>query len=190
DLNDAINLSSNNIRVLGNFPSLPRLRCLYIADNRIVSIESSLGEFLPRLEALILTNNEISELIELEPLRGLENLTSLSLANNPVMRKKNARLWCIWRLPKTLRVLDFEKVKEKEREEARQLFEMKGELTEAARTILAIEGTKANTFEPGEGLEEDEEEVVVDEQKKQEIEDLKAKIRSEMAQVEAIEEFI
>ncbi|KAJ1944643.1 U2 snRNP complex subunit [Linderina macrospora] len=181
----------NSIRILGNFPSLPRLQRLYMADNRIVSIESSLSEFLPHLNTLILTNNEISELIDLEPLRGLTNLTSLSLVNNPVMRKKNARLWCIWRLPKTLRVLDFEKIKEKERQEAKELFEKKGELTEAARAILAIEGTKTSTFEPGEGLGEKEEAGdEMDEQKKQEIEDLKAKIRSEMAQVEAIEEFI
>ncbi|KAI8321685.1 L domain-like protein [Martensiomyces pterosporus] len=197
DLNDSLNLCTNSIRILGNFPTLPRLRNLYLADNRIASIERGLEQFVPNLETLVLTNNEIKELVDLEPLRGLGSLHTLSLANNPVMRKANARLWCVWRLPQTLRVLDFERVKESERQQARELFGAQdGGLSGLARSILAIESTEPkNTFEPGEGLAtenegDSEEKASEDAQKEQNIADLKARIRDEMAQVEAMEEFI
>ncbi|KAJ1964250.1 U2 snRNP complex subunit [Dipsacomyces acuminosporus] len=203
DLNDSLNLCTNNIRVLGNFPTLSRLRNLYLSDNRIVSVEQGIAQFIPNLETLVLTNNEIKELVDIEPLREFNNLHILSLVNNPVMRKAHARLWCIWRLPSTLRVLDFERVKEKERAEAKKLFESSdGALSDLAKSILAIETTAAinagpaNTFVPGEGLDDaaaatkNEEKSPEDEQKEKNIADLKAKIRDEMAQVEAMEEFI
>ncbi|KAJ2706218.1 hypothetical protein H4S00_007097 [Coemansia sp. D1744] len=83
-----------------------------------------------------------------------------------------------------LKVLDFERVTEKERKEARELFEVDGELTALAGDVLAVQQT--NTFVPGEGLEEE----TVDLDKQQTISELKARIRSEMAQIEAMDEYI
>ncbi|KAJ2075436.1 U2 snRNP complex subunit [Coemansia sp. S100] len=196
DLNDSLNLCHNNIRVLGNFPTLDRLKCLYLADNRIAAIERDLAQFLPRLRTLVLTNNDIGDLVDLEPLREFGELEILSLVNNPVMSKKDARLWCVWRLP-SLRVLDFDRVKQAERDEAKRLFETKdGGLTDLAKSILDVKSSApsvANTFEPGEGLDlgTAAKEMTAEEiQKEQSISELKAKIRDEMAQVEAMEEYI
>ncbi|KAJ2813097.1 U2 snRNP complex subunit, partial [Coemansia sp. 'formosensis'] len=153
DLNDSLNLCHNNIRILGNFPTLDRLQCLYLADNRIAAIERDLAQFLPRLRTLVLTNNDIGDLVDLEPLKEFGELEILSLVNNPVMSKKDARLWCVWRLA-SLRVLDFERVKQGEREEAKKMFEAKdGGLTDLAKSILDVKSSApsaVNTFEPGE----------------------------------------
>ncbi|KAJ1851567.1 U2 snRNP complex subunit [Coemansia sp. RSA 2703] len=195
DLNDSINLCTNNIRILGNFPTLLRLRALYLADNRIVSIEKGIAEYLPQLQTLVLTNNDIAELVDLEPLREVSGLEHLSLANNPVMRQQYARLWCIWRM-RALKVLDFEKVSESERKEAKKLFENNsGGMSDLAKHILATEsGASANMFVPGEGLDiaanVEQEKSAEEMQKEQSIAELKARIREEMAQVQAMEEFI
>ncbi|KAJ1900531.1 U2 snRNP complex subunit [Kickxella alabastrina] len=203
DLNDSLNLCDNSIRVLGNFPTLKRLHSLYLADNRIASIERNLAEYMPNLQTLVLTNNDISDLVDLEPLRNMERLEIVSLVNNPVMRKPHARLWCVWRLSSSLRVLDFEKIGQNERNEAKRLFEDgKGGISELAKSILAIESVAAasNVFVPGEGLDavlggeqqqhQEAEKSAEDIQREQSIAELKARIREEMAQVEAMEEFI
>ncbi|KAJ2568658.1 U2 snRNP complex subunit [Coemansia sp. RSA 1694] len=196
DLNDSLNLCHNNIRILGNFPTLDRLQCLYLADNRVAAIERDLAQFLPRLRTLVLSNNDIGDLVDLEPLRQFDCLEILSLVNNPVMSKKYARLWCIWRLSPSLRVLDFERVKQNERDEAKRLFEVKdGTPSDLANSILNVKSSApsaANTFEPGEGLDHAaaKEKTAEEIQKEQSIADLKAKIRDEMAQVEAMEEYI
>ncbi|KAJ1646563.1 U2 snRNP complex subunit [Coemansia asiatica] len=201
DLNDSINLCDNSIRILGNFPALNRLHALYLANNRIVTIEKDLDQFVSHLQTLVLTNNDIADLIDLEPIAKLEELEMLSLINNPVMRKPNARLWCIWRFSNTLRVLDFEKVGQKERIEAKALFEgANGQLSDLAKSILAMESSApaSNVFVPGEGLdqvtgqshEQEQEKTEEEIQKEQNIAELKARIREEMANVEAMEEFI
>jgi U2 small nuclear ribonucleoprotein A' len=59
-----------------------------------------------------LTNNEIQELGDLDPLGTLESLESLSLLENPVVAKEYYRSYVLHRCPK-LRFLDFKKVKEK-----------------------------------------------------------------------------
>ncbi|KAJ2350617.1 U2 snRNP complex subunit [Coemansia sp. RSA 2618] len=188
DLHDSLNLSNNTIRILGNFPELSRLHSIYIADNRVASIEQSLSASLPNLRTLVLTDNDMAELVDLEPLRELHCLEHLSLVNNPVMFRAHARLWCVWRLAASLRVLNFERVTTKEREEARALFETTdGEMSALAKDILAIEAS-ANTFVPGEGLADNTGETDLD--KQQSIAELKARIREEMAQIEAMDEYI
>ncbi|KAJ1766606.1 U2 snRNP complex subunit [Coemansia sp. RSA 1813] len=195
DLNDALNLCANSIRVLGNFPILTRLKSLYLSNNRIAAIDHRVPAQLPNLVSLVLTANNIEELKVLEPLRELGSLEYLSLLNNPVMSKPHARLWCIWRFP-SVRVLNFEKVLQNERIEAKKLFEVAadGSLSALALDTLTIEAPAVdNTFEPGEGLDqhESDDKMNVDSASaSQTITDIKAKIRDEMSQIQAMEEFI
>ncbi|KAF9195291.1 U2 small nuclear ribonucleoprotein A' [Haplosporangium sp. Z 767] len=148
DLNDSIDLTDNDIRSLSNFPSLPRLKCLLLSNNRISKIDSNLSQYLPNLTTVVLTNNAITELSDLDGLSGCKSIEILSLLDNPVTKKKYYRLWVVWKLP-SVRVLDFEKVKKEERVEAKKLFEGKAGPSALAESIAA---TKSSTFEPGEGV--------------------------------------
>jgi hypothetical protein len=69
---------------------------------------------VPNLTTLVLTNNNITELGDLEPLRSVKGLKYLSLLGNPVREKKWYREWLTWRLP-GLRVLDFQRILDKVR---------------------------------------------------------------------------
>merc|ERR1711978_7665 len=116
--------------------------------NRIVRIGESLELNLPRLDTLMLTNNSIQELADLEPLTSVKSLTMLSLLHNPVVTRRNYREYVIHKFP-NLRVLDFKKVKDKEREAAKALFK-----TKEGKTQLKDIQRKAKTFVPGEPLPE------------------------------------
>ncbi|KAF9992983.1 U2 snRNP complex subunit [Entomortierella chlamydospora] len=148
DLNDSLDLTDNDIRSLSNFPSLPRLKCLLLSNNRISKIDPNLSQYLPNLTTVILTNNAITELSDLDGLAGCKAIEFLSLLDNPVVKKKYYREWVVWKLP-SVRVLDFERVKKKERDEAKKLFEGKAGPSALAESIAA---TKSSTFEPGEGV--------------------------------------
>lgn len=137
---DSIDLSDNAIVRLEGFPRLPRLKVLYLNNNRVSKVARNLQDAIGNLETLILTNNRIAELKDIDPLSSLPRLTHLSLSGNPVALKAQYRLYTIARLPK-LKVLDFKKVKQKERDAAAKL---------AADGFAASLG---KTFEPGEGLE-------------------------------------
>lgn len=121
---DSIDLSDNEIRKLDGFPLLRRLRCLLLNNNRVCRIGENLHEPLPALETLVLTNNQIQNLGDLDPLASLKNLTYLSLMKNPVTVKRHYRLYIIHRIPQ-LRVLDFRRIRQKERHAAQQLFKGK-----------------------------------------------------------------
>ncbi|KAF9343001.1 U2 snRNP complex subunit [Mortierella sp. AD094] len=148
DLNDSLDLTDNDIRSLSNFPSLPRLKCLLLSNNRISKIDANLSQYLPNLTTVILTNNAVTELSDLDGLAGCQSIEFLSLLDNPVAKKKYYREWVVWKLP-SVRVLDFERVKKKERDEAKKLFEGKAGPSALAESIAA---TKSSTFEPGEGV--------------------------------------
>uniref|UniRef100_A0A131Y143 Probable U2 small nuclear ribonucleoprotein A' n=1 Tax=Ixodes ricinus TaxID=34613 RepID=A0A131Y143_IXORI len=121
---DSIDLSDNDIRKLDGFPLLRRLKCLLLNNNRICRIGENLQENLPALETLVLTNNQIQNLGDLDPLATVKSLTYLSLIKNPVTVKRHYRLYLIHRLPQ-LRVLDFRRIRQKERTDAQQLFKGK-----------------------------------------------------------------
>lgn len=139
---DTIDLSDNEIVKLENMPYLYRLGTLIINNNRITRINPNIGEFLPNLHTLVLTNNRFVNLAEIDPLASLLKLQFLSLLDNNITKKSNYRLYVIHKL-KSLRVLDFKKVKSKERAEAESLFASK-EVEEEVKK----ESTK--TFTPGE----------------------------------------
>merc|ERR1711936_728026 len=103
---------------------------------------------LPNLHTLVLTNNSLQELADLEPITSLKKLTLLSLLHNPVVTKRNYREYVIHKFP-SLRVLDFKKIKQKEREAAKSLYKSK-----EGKTQLKDIQRKAKTFVPGEPLPE------------------------------------
>nr|XP_023408624.1 U2 small nuclear ribonucleoprotein A' [Loxodonta africana] len=146
---DAIDFSDNEIRKLDGFPLLRRLKTLLVNNNRICRIGEGLDQSLPCLTELILTNNSLVELGDLDPLAALKSLTYLSILRNPVTNKKHYRLYVIYKVPQ-VRVLDFQKVKLKERQEAEKMFKGKRG-AQLAKDIAR----RSKTFNPGAGLPTD-----------------------------------
>ncbi|TFY69024.1 hypothetical protein EVG20_g3318 [Dentipellis fragilis] len=144
DQHDAIDFTDNSILALGNFPLLRRLNTLLLANNRISSVSPSIHLSVPNLTTLVLTNNNISELGDLESLRELKGLKYLSLLGNPVREKKWYREWLAWRLP-GLRVLDFQRIRDKERSTARGLFLTGDGLMNALATTLSTTVSTASS---------------------------------------------
>jgi len=140
---DTIDLTDNEIRKLDGFPLLQRLTTLLLSNNKVCRIADSLEAVLPKLRTLILTNNLVAELGDLDALASVATLETLCLLRNPVTTKKNYRYYVVHKLPQ-LRVLDFRRVKLKERETAKRMF--KGEKGAALAAEL---GKKSKTFTPG-----------------------------------------
>jgi len=148
DQYDTIDFSDNEIGKLEDFPLLNRIRSLIFHNNHITKFAPNLSESLPNIETLLLTNNRVVNLSDLDSLSDLSSLRYLSLLDNVVSKKPNYRLYVINKFPE-LKVLDFRKIKRKEREEAAKLF---GQPIKKAKK----KGSKAaatKTFVPGEAPE-------------------------------------
>lgn len=137
---------------------------LLLARNRINHIHPKLAASIPNLTTLVLTSNNLGELADLDPLGDLSSLTHLVLMENPITRKEvrylfegglplylfssdariqHYRLWVIWRIP-NVRFLDYRKVKDAERAQAKELFGTREEPTALASKIMGI---KSRTFD-------------------------------------------
>jgi len=136
DQHDAIDFTDNAIVTLGNLPLLKRLHTLLLANNRIQSISPSIHLSVPNLHTLVLTNNNILELGDLESLKELKHLKYISLLGNPVQEKRWYREWLCWRIP-SLRVLDFQRIRDKERTQAKALFVTAEGLPTALATTIS-----------------------------------------------------
>ncbi len=137
DINASINLTDNDILFLGNFPSLPHLKTLLISRNRICEIEENMASSLPNLQTLVLSSNNLSELSDLIPLRHFKKLIYITLLSNEVILKENYRLWLIWLIP-SLRIIDFQKIKDIERKRSIELFGTWDLKTSLTNSILSI----------------------------------------------------
>merc|ERR550539_359728 len=91
-------------------------------NNRISRIAMDCFDPLPNVKAVILTGNKLEKLVDLEPLTRLKSLERLSLLDNPVTKVKHYRPYMISKCSKTLRILDFNRIKDKERKAAGLLF--------------------------------------------------------------------
>jgi len=147
DQYDTIDFSDNEIGKLENFPLLPRLQTILLHNNHISKIAPALGESLTKLETLILTNNRLVNLSDLDPLSDLTNLRTLSLIDNVVAKKPYYRLYIIHKLP-GLRLLDFKKIKQKERAESVKMFGPPLKVVRQKKKGPA-KAAPANTFIPG-----------------------------------------
>jgi len=121
-----------------------RLRTLLLANNRISVFSQSLHLSVPNLTTLVLTNNNVSELGDLEPLKDMKSLKYLSLLGNPVREKKWYREWLVWRIS-GLRVLDFQRIKDKERQQAKGLFLTSDNLLNTLATQLSTSVSSTTT---------------------------------------------
>ncbi|KDN51504.1 hypothetical protein RSAG8_00049, partial [Rhizoctonia solani AG-8 WAC10335] len=112
----------------------------------------SIATSAPRLRSIVLTNNAITELADLKPLGTLKYLEFLSLLGNPVREKKHYREWVIWSCAPSLRVLDFQRIKDKERKSCKSLFVTAEGLPTALATSIEESATAQPTgltFTPG-----------------------------------------
>ena len=119
-----INLSDNSISEINILPQLKRLKTLMLINNRIYKIEKDFAINCPFLTNLVLTNNKISDFEQIDNIASCKSLEKLYLLDNVVTKLKNYRLYVIYKIP-TLRILDFQKVTQKEREEAFKKFSPK-----------------------------------------------------------------
>jgi len=143
DQYDTLDFSDNEIGKLENFPLFIRLHCLFFNNNHISKIAPNLGESLPNLDTLTLTNNRLVALPDLDPLASFPSLKTLSLIDNVVSKKPDYRLYVIHILP-NLKILDFCKIKQKERAEAEKLY------GPPANHVKEKGNKKSKTFVPGE----------------------------------------
>ncbi|ERE78089.1 U2 small nuclear ribonucleoprotein A'-like protein [Cricetulus griseus] len=170
---DAIDFSDNEIRKLDGFPLLRRLKTLLVNNNRIclslaekrydkhvplwlsppeTCILCTLASHKLLHKVLSIPQRNLSDEVQegdLDPLASLKSLTYLSILRNPVTNKKHYRLYVIYKVPQ-VRVLDFQKVKLKERQEAEKMFKGKRG-AQLAKDIAR----RSKTFNPGAGLPTD-----------------------------------
>lgn len=146
DVNEAIDLTDNDIKILGNLPILTRLKTLLLAKNRVLSIQDDFHTTVPMLESLSLVSNSISSFSTLTPLRNCKRLKNLYLKNNPISQNEHYRLLIIWLIPQ-LQIFDFSKIKNAERIQAEELFGEYETPSELASSLLAI---KSKTLVDGE----------------------------------------
>ena len=147
---DIVNVKSLIVRELTIYfqsdltaSSLTILFCLYPILSFFRRIGDGLDESLPNIKSIVLTNNNIQELADIEKLSALQSLEFISLLHNSVVSKPNYRAFVVHKFP-NLRVLDFKKVKQKEKDEAKLLFKSK----KGKEQLKEIE-KKAKTFIPG-----------------------------------------
>ena len=116
-----INLSDNSISEINYLPQLKRLKTLMLINNRITKVENDFAINCPFLTNLVLTNNKISDFKQIDNIASCKSLEKLYLVDNIITKLKNYRLYVIYKIP-TLRILDFQRVTKKEREEAAKKF--------------------------------------------------------------------
>lgn len=134
DQYEVLDFTGNDLVTVGNIPLLSKAKTLLFGNNKIVKIEG-LGDNLPGIESLLFMANEIAQLESIVSLSQLHRLTHLVMLDNPITQIPYYRLFTIWTVP-SLKSLDFEKVKEKERQAAVSLFGTSSEPTPLYHKLL------------------------------------------------------
>jgi len=118
---DSLMMNDNDVKKIENFPYLPRLKALYLANNRVRKCDPDVAENLPNLKEINLTNSDMKDFADVAPLAGFQKLEYLTMVGSPIAAQKNYRLYVIHTIPQ-LRVFDYKRVTHKEREAATKLF--------------------------------------------------------------------
>ena len=179
---DSIDFSKNEIVKLEGFPKLRRLHTINASENKIEKINgTNVSENVPKLEWLMLQNNKIRNLVDIDEIAKMKRLKCLIMKGNPVCAVENYRAYCIYKLNDGLKMLDYERIYAKEREQAKKMF---GEDDGKA--------AKAKTFTVGKrgGRDEEEEEEEAKKTKKKPKNNAAelAKIKAAIANATTLEE--
>ncbi|NWJ04722.1 CNTRL protein, partial [Crypturellus undulatus] len=116
-----LNLSYNKISKIEGIEHMLNLQKLNLAGNEIEHIPLWVGKKLRSLRILNLEQNKISSLHDIAKLKPLRDLTSLSVANNPVARLPHYHLYTIFHL-RALETLEGQPVTNHDRQEALERF--------------------------------------------------------------------
>lgn len=121
DVYECLDLSDNRLSSLEGFlRKMFKTKTILASQNEIGLIQPDLALIFPNLERLLLVQNRIDLFKAVKTLGGLKLLRNLSLLNNPITQRKDYRLAVI-RLVPLLEVLDFHRVKDKERQLAKEV---------------------------------------------------------------------
>ncbi|GCC33121.1 hypothetical protein chiPu_0011588 [Chiloscyllium punctatum] len=118
-----LSLSYNRICKIEGLEHMVNLQSLKLAGNNIEQIPVWVGKKLRSLRILNLKQNNITSLQDVAKLKPLKELTSLTLANNPVARLPHYRLYVIYHL-RSLNCLDGQLITIQERQEAHERFNL------------------------------------------------------------------
>jgi len=164
DAYDTFDFTDNRITKVDNFPTSKRLSHLNLCQNFITSVDGkNLSRNVPNLSTFNLCYNQISSLNVLRNIGlGCKKLKFLFLNGNPVTNLHYYRLYTIYSIP-SLQVLDFTKIKQKERDMAKRFavsaagaalqadIQMEARETTSATTSQSNNEDDSNTFVPGKG---------------------------------------
>ncbi|XP_048046039.1 centriolin isoform X1 [Megalobrama amblycephala] len=118
-----LHLSSNRIQKIEGLEHMTKLQVLNLAFNNIEHLPVWMAKKLKSLQTINLHSNKIFSLHEMAKLKPLKNLTSLTLAENPVSSLPHYHLFLIFHL-RSLEILDGQPISPQEREQAHQRFHM------------------------------------------------------------------
>ncbi|KGL99102.1 Centriolin, partial [Charadrius vociferus] len=141
-----LNLSCNKISKIEGIEHMQNLQKLNLAGNEIEHIPVWVGKKLRSLRILNLKKNKVSSLHDIAKLKPLQDLTSLFLADNPVVSLPHYRLYTIFHL-RALENLDGQPVTNHDRQEALERFnleEVEKLERELENTIKEMENLKLN----------------------------------------------
>ena len=152
---DCIDLSHNQLARLDNLPLLTHLTTLILHHNTIRRLSPTLHTALPHLTHLVLAHNQLAQPADLGPLARCSRLVWLDVTGCPLTRAADYRLHVLHILPR-LRVLDYNKVKAKERQASEKQYGVYVPLDDDERKDVAGGGGG------GGAMEEERKEVKAD----------------------------
>ncbi|NXN44056.1 CNTRL protein, partial [Rhinoptilus africanus] len=141
-----LNLSCNKISKIEGIEHMQNLQKLNLAVNEIEHIPVWVGKKLRSLRILNLKQNKVSSLHDIAKLKPLQDLTSLFLADNPIVSLPHYRLYTIFHL-RALENLDGQPVTNHDRQEALERFnleEIEKLERELENAVKEIENLKLN----------------------------------------------
>ncbi|NXF85829.1 CNTRL protein, partial [Eubucco bourcierii] len=147
-----LNLSCNKISKIEGIEHMQNLQKLNLAGNEIEHIPVWVGKKLRSLRILNLEGNKLSSLHDIAKLKPLQDLTSLFLADNPVVSLPHYRLYTIFHL-RALENLDGQTVTNHDRKEALERFnleeveKLERELENAAKEMEDLKLNQSKVLE-------------------------------------------
>jgi len=161
----SLELTNCSLSSMEKFPEFPALTELVLRNNQIKGSLSFLNKSCPLLEKLNLSDNKIENLVDLEPLKNLENLKIFKLVNNEVVNTEGF----IDKVGKLLPQLATLQTTEADSEEEEEGSDEDSEMGLQDLVERTLEDESDDEDFVGEGEEDDEE--IEDEEEEEDCED-------------------